>query len=281
MIKLESVTKRYGDLLAVDGISIHVKKGEIFGLLGPNGAGKSTMISMLSGQTMADSGELSVGDHPPCSNDAKRLLGVAPQSTALYEDLSALDNLQFFGSLYRLSREKLAQRCEEVLEFTGLADRAKDRVSNYSGGMKRRLNLAATLLHEPEVLLLDEPTVGVDPQSRNKLFENILALKAQGKTILYTTHYMEEVERLCDRVGIVDHGRLLALDSVDNLIRQYGGASQVRLTGAAGEVVIDTDQPIIDLQQLLVEHRDITDLQLRRPDMEKVFLNLTGRTLRD
>jgi ABC-2 type transport system ATP-binding protein len=281
MIKLESVTKRYDDVLAVDDISLHVKKGEIFGLLEPNGAGKSTMISMLSGQTLADSGDLSVGGYLPSSNDAKRLLGVAPQSTALYEDLSALDNLQFFGSLYRLSREKLAQRCEEVLEFTGLSDRAKDRVSNYSGGMKRRLNLAATLLHEPEVLLLDEPTVGVDPQSRNKLFENILALKAQGKTILYTTHYMEEAERLCDRVGIVDHGRLLALDSVDHLINQYGGDSQVRISSADGEVVIDTDQPIVKLQELLVKHHDITDLQLRRPDMEKVFLNLTGRHLRD
>ena len=281
MIKLESVTKRYGDLVAVDDISIHVKKGEIFGLLGPNGAGKSTMISMLSGQTIADSGDLSVGGYLPSSNDAKRLLGVAPQSTALYEDLSALDNLQFFGSLYRLSREKLAQRCEEVLEFAGLSDRAKDRVSSFSGGMKRRLNLAATLMHEPEVLLLDEPTVGVDPQSRNKLFENILALKKQGKTILYTTHHMEEAERLCDRVGIVDHGRLLALDNVDRLIKQYGGESQVRISSAEGEVVIDTDQPIIDLQELLLKHRDITDLQLRRPDMERVFLNLTGRTLRD
>lgn len=281
MIKLESVSKHYGKLLAVDDVSLDIATGEIFGLLGPNGAGKSTMISMISGQIIPSSGDLWVAGFSPTSNDAKRLLGLAPQATALYEDLSALDNLQFFGSLYRLSKTRLAERCDEVLEFTGLADRAKDRVETFSGGMKRRLNLAVTLLHEPEVLLLDEPTVGVDPQSRNKLFENILTLKEQGKTIVYTTHYMEEAERLCDRVGIVDKGKLLALDSVDRLIDQYGGESQLRISSAAGEVVLNTSQPIKDLQNMLVEHRDITDLRLLRPDLEKVFLNLTGRHLRD
>ena len=281
MIRIEGVTKKFDDLVAVDNLSLHIKQGEIFGLLGPNGAGKSTIISMISGQQLPSSGTVQVNGRSPTSIESKRVLGLAPQSIALYEELSALDNLTFFGSLYSLGSDKLKERIATVLDFVGLTDRAKDRVEKYSGGMKRRLNLAITLLHDPDVLLLDEPTVGVDPQSRNKLFESVLELKEQGKTIVYTTHYMEEAEKLCDRVGIIDHGKMLALDTVDALINQYGGDSLLSYSTGNGDVSLTTDKPIEDLQTLLRQHSDIRDLKLKWPDLEKVFLNLTGRHLRD
>ncbi len=281
MIRIEGVSKKFDDLVAVDNLSLHIKQGEIFGLLGPNGAGKSTTISMISGQQLPSSGTVQVNGRSPTSLESKRLLGVAPQSIALYEELSALDNLTFFGSLYSLGRDKLKERIATVLDFVGLTDRATDRVEKYSGGMKRRLNLAVTLLHDPDILLLDEPTVGVDPQSRNKLFESVLELKEQGKTIVYTTHYMEEAEKLCDRVGIIDHGKMLALDTVDTLINQYGGDSLLSYSIGSGDVSLTTDKPIEDLQTLLRQHLDIRDLKLKWPDLEKVFLNLTGRHLRD
>ena len=281
MIRIESVSKRFEALVAVENLSLEIRQGEIFGLLGPNGAGKSTTIAMISGQQLPSSGTVLVNKLVPTTTEAKRLIGIAPQSIALYEDLSAIDNLIFFGSLYSLGKEKLKERCEAVLEFVGLSDRASDRVEKYSGGMKRRLNLAVTMMHEPEILLLDEPTVGVDPQSRNKLFENVQALQQSGKTIVYTTHYMEEAEKLCDRVGIIDYGKLLALGKVDSLIDKYGGDSQISFTTSKGEVSLNTNKPIDDLQSVLAEHSDIHDLKLTRPDLEKVFLNLTGRHLRD
>ncbi len=281
MIKIEHVSKQYDDLVAVSDLTLDIHKGEIFGLLGPNGAGKSTIISMICGQQLPTLGDLRVGGYQPTSKNSKRLIGVAPQSLALYEQLTALANLEFFGSLYGMGRSELKKRSTEVLEFVGLSERAQDRVSKYSGGMKRRLNLAITLMHDPDVLLLDEPTVGVDPQSRNSLFDNILALKDQGKTILYTTHYMEEAERLCERVGILDHGQLLALDTVDNLIDEHGGESQLSITTNDGVISMGTQQPITELREMLAEHADIRDLKLQRPDLEKVFLNLTGRHLRD
>jgi len=281
MIRIEGVSKRFDDLVAVENLSLDIRQGEIFGLLGPNGAGKSTIISMISGQQLPSEGTVQVQGRSPTSTESKRTVGVAPQTIALYEELSALDNLAFFGSLYSLGKAKLTERIEWVLEFVGLSERASDRVEKYSGGMKRRLNLAITLMHEPELLLLDEPTVGVDPQSRNKLFDNVLALAAQGKTIVYTTHYMEEAERLCDRVGIIDHGNMLALDSVDALIDQHGGDSQLSFSTGDEDVSRTTDRPIEDLQDILAGHSDIRDLRLTRPDLEKVFLNLTGRHLRD
>jgi ABC-2 type transport system ATP-binding protein len=281
MIRIEGVSKQFGDLLAVDNLSLEIFQGEVFGLLGPNGAGKSTIISMISGQQLPTSGNLTVSNQRPVSKESKRLIGVAPQAIALYEELTAIDNLEFFGSLYGMGRAELKSRSGEVLEFVGLTGRAKDRVEKYSGGMKRRLNLAVTLMHEPDILLLDEPTAGVDPQSRNKLFESVLALQEQGKTIVYTTHYMEEAERLCSRVGILDHGSLLALDSVDGLIDEFGGEIQLSVTTADGVISQGTDQPIADLQVMLAGQADIRDLRLRRPDLEKVFLNLTGRHLRD
>lgn len=281
MIQLEKVSRSFGELLAVDQFSIHIPRGEIFGLLGPNGAGKSTLISLISGQLLPSSGSVLVNGLSPVSIAAKRLMGIAPQSLAIYEDLSGKANLEFFGRLYGLGGSKLKSACARVLEFVALGDRAADRVEHYSGGMKRRLNLAIALLHEPQLLLLDEPTVGVDPQSRNRLFESVLALKQQGMTIVYTTHYMEEAEKLCDRVGIVEQGKLLALDKVERLIRLHGGDSVLSYTEAGLEKSIRSSDPLAEIQRLLASGCDMSELSLARPDLEQVFLNLTGRHLRD
>jgi ABC-2 type transport system ATP-binding protein len=281
MIQLENVSRSFGDLTAVSQFSVEIPAGEIFGLLGPNGAGKSTLISMLSGQLLPTSGSVLVNGLSPVSIAAKRKLGIAPQSLAVYEELSAQANVEFFGRLYGLNGDELKSACSRALEFVGLSERATDRVEHYSGGMKRRLNLALALLHDPDVLLLDEPTVGVDPQSRNRLFESVLALKARGKTIVYTTHYMEEAEKLCDRVAIVEHGKLLALDTVDQLIRKHGGDSDLRYSSAGVSHSIKTSDPLAEIQKLLAGAGDINDLSLTRPNLEHVFLNLTGRHLRD
>ena len=251
MLKLENVRKSYGKLVAVDGLSLSIRKGEVFGLLGPNGAGKSTSVSLAVGLLAPDAGEITIeGSGNPQNADVRQKIGVAPQALALYDNLSAEENLRFFGEVYKLSGAKLAERVKWCLDFVGLTDRKDDRVLGYSGGMKRRLNIAAAVIHDPELILLDEPTVGVDPQSRNKIFESIEDLHRRGRTIIYTTHYMEEAERLCDRVAIVDRGKILALDSVDALRRTHGGPPVRRVVEES-------------------------------PHLEAVFLNLTGRSLRD
>ncbi len=239
----------YGDITAVDGISFEVARGETFGLLGPNGAGKTTTINMIVGALHPDSGSVVVdGELDPTRPSARLKIGTAPQSLALYGDLTAEENLTFFGTLYGLGGARLRGRVEWALEFSGLAARRRHRVGTYSGGMQRRLNLVCGLLHDPPVILLDEPTVGVDPQSRNLIFESIEALRKQGRTILYTTHYMEEAERLCDRVAIMDRGKILALDRVEALLLRYGG------------------EPVTKVE---------------RGSLETVFLRLTGHALRD
>ena len=241
-IEVQGLRKAYGALVAVDGISFQVERGECFGLLGPNGAGKSTTINCVVGALRSDAGTIRVdGESDPTRPAVRLKIGVAPQPIALYDELTAQENLEFFGKLYGLGGDRLKERVEMALEFSGLTSRRKDRVATYSGGMQRRLNLVCGILHDPPVILLDEPTVGVDPQSRNLIFENIEALKRLGRTIVYTTHYMEEAQRLCDRVAIVDQGKILALDTVEALLRRHGG----------------------------------------HPDLEAVFLHLTGRTLRD
>ena len=245
-LEVQGLVKSYGALRAVDGIAFHANPGECLGLLGPNGAGKTTTIHCIVGALRPDAGIVQVdGMSDPTRPAVRAKLGVAPQSLAVYDDFTAEENLAFFGGLYGLAGERLRERVDRALDLAGLTSRRKDRVSTYSGGMQRRLNLVCGLLHDPPVILLDEPTVGVDPQSRNLIFENIEGLKREGRTILYTTHYMEEAERLCDRVAIVDHGRILALDSVEALIRAHGGS------GAGPR------------------------------NLETVFLNLTGRALRD
>src|SRR5687768_13404162 len=243
VLTADRLRKSYGAHVAVSDVSFEVSAGEILGLLGPNGAGKSTTVGMIAGLLKPDTGEVRIHGAPLAgdTDPAKRKIGLVPQDLALFEELSARENLRFFGSLYGMAGTALDTAIASGLDFVGLGDRARDRVKTFSGGMKRRLNLAAGLLHDPEIVLLDEPTVGIDPQSRNAIFDNLEALRARGKALVYTTHYMEEVERLCERIVIVDHGRVIAADTVKGL---YG-----RLPGAGS--------------------------------LEKVFLALTGRTLRD
>src|SRR6266404_1453531 len=219
MLEVRALKKAYGKIVAVDGVNLRAGSAETIGLLGPNGAGKTTTVSMIAGLFPPDSGEVLI-DGSPLRGDTdpvKRKIGLVPQNIALYDELTALDNLNFLGALYNLHGPALKRAIGEALDLVGLTDRAKDKVGTFSGGMKRRLNLATALLHDPQILLLDEPTVGVDPQSRNAIFDNLETLKKRGKTLLYTTHYMEEAERLCDRIVIIDHGKVIADDTLQGL----------------------------------------------------------------
>ncbi len=280
MITLAGVHKRYGATVALAGLDLDVRAGEIFGLLGPNGAGKSTMMAMVAGLLTPDAGSVSVLDGLPGDGRVRARIGLAPQSLSLYERLSGRENIEFFGRLYGLAGRALGERADAALAFVGLAERQHDRVEGYSGGMQRRLNLACAIVHDPELVLLDEPTAGVDPQSRNAIFEHVLALKARGKTVVYTTHYMEEAERLCDRVGIVDHGKFLAVDTTDALVRAHGGpATLVVQRGGRDESHAAAD-PLATLNALARDGA-IDAFRLERPRLEHVFLHLTGRSLRD
>jgi ABC-2 type transport system ATP-binding protein len=306
----DRLQKKYGAITAVDEVSFEAKPGKVLGLLGPNGAGKSTTISMLAGLTTPDSGSITIdGTRLGTGADpTKQRLGLVTQEIALLEELPARMNLEFFGGLYGLSGNALAARIAAVLELTSLADRARDPPGEFSGGMRRRLNIACALLHEPQILLLDEPTVGVDPQSRNAIFDTIEVLAGEGRTLVYTTHYMEEVERLCDRIVIVDHGRVLANDTLagllasapiaNKLMLKYDpppdeaalaeisglpGVTQVVL--ADGELSVSatdlgTAAPRV-LERLAARGFSCQELTSRRANLEDVFLSLTGRTLRD
>jgi ABC-2 type transport system ATP-binding protein len=306
---VDNLTKSFGSTLAVDGISLKIQRGEFFGLLGPNGAGKSTTISMMAGLLRPTGGQISMGgkDLLRNLNWAKQRIGLVPQDLALYPTLSARDNLAFFGQIYGLKGAGLKNRIKEVLEIVQLSERADEPVEHYSGGMKRRVNLAAGLLHRPEILFLDEPTVGVDPQSRNAIFESVEILNREGLTILYTTHYMEEAERLCQRVAIVDHGKIIALDTPAALIDHFGqGLIQMEIyDGKVGQVheqiqQLGTVQSILrkgqqleirsnHFQETLVNAMQITNhlnarissLNILEANLETVFLSLTGKTLRE
>ena len=308
IVAVEGLVKRYGDVLAVAGISFQVYEGEIFGLLGPNGAGKTTTINVLCTYTEPTAGEVTVAGYSVTAEPeaVKRVIGVVPQDIALYPDLNAVENLRFFGRMYDVPKARLEGRIGELLELVGLAEHARRRVEHYSGGMKRRLNLAVGLLGEPRFLMLDEPTVGVDPQSRNAVFENIQALSRQGLTILYTTHYMEEAELLCHRVAIMDEGRIIALDTPQNLINTLGaGIIHIGIKDVAEEMltrlralpqvkaVARRDNTLafetLDAQRALLEIIDLfnetdtpmTSLEILEPNLESVFIQLTGKQLRD
>ena len=296
MLHVASLKRRFGDIQAVDDVSFSIEAGETFGLLGPNGAGKSTTIGMIMGLVAPDSGKVEVEGHgEPSSPAVRRLLGFAPQSLSLYEAFTPVENLTFFCRLYNLSKPETAERIEWALEFTGLNDRRKSRVSTFSGGMKRRLNLACALLHQPQFVLLDEPTAGVDPQSRNHLFDCIDELKSKGTSLLYTTHYMEEAERLCDRVAIMDHGKILAIDTVSSLIADHGGDAVVtaeprepipmtaKLPAVLddGQISFQSPTPFDDVANLVSAGIQFDTLNVTKPTLETVFLNLTGRSLRD
>jgi ABC-2 type transport system ATP-binding protein len=303
MIKTDNLTKRFGSTIALDDVSFEVKKGETFGLLGPNGAGKTTTIQLLCGLLRPDSGMVKLdGKTDPTLVEVRLSLGMVPQTLAIYEELSAEENLRFFGRIYGLSGLKLKERISNCLEIAGLSQRSRERVSKYSGGMKRRLNMVCSLLHEPPLLLLDEPTVGVDPQSRNSIFDNIETMKKQGRTIIYTTHYMEEAERLCDRVAILDRGKILDMDSVHNLIAKHGGPSHIEAeleqspsdpekikqlinhkdAQLEGKTIrFDTGRPMESLAMLNRTSLRFLSLKVETANLEDVFLNLTGRRLRD
>lgn len=312
-VRVEGLTKVYkqNQVLAVDHVSFHVREGEIFSLLGPNGAGKTTLISMLSGILRPTEGDAYIGDYSIRSAplQAKRLIGLVPQEVALYPTLSAWENLRFWGGMYGLRGKELRNRVEEALELVGLRDRAKDRVAHFSGGMKRRLNLAAGLLHRPRLLILDEPTVGIDPQSRRRILDMVKEFNAEGMTILYTTHYMEEAEELSHRIAIMDHGHIIALGTLEELRKIVGELETVRLTFRSGTPVEEVVELLRSLPQVAgVTARDVsvtvltpdaaqllpvliarvgergfplTSLDVERPDLEAVFLHLTGRSLRD
>ena len=295
MIVAHNLLKRFGDLVAVNGISFEIRQGEVFGLLGPNGAGKTTTINMLVGALTPDSGEATIDGGDPGLASVRQKIGSTPQALAIYEELTGEENVQFFGRLFGLTGSTLRDRVKQVLDLVGLYERRKDRAEGYSGGMKRRLNLACGIVHDPPVLFLDEPTVGVDPQSRNLIFDRIEELRRGGRTIVYTTHYMEEAERLCDRIAIVDHGRILAMDNLEGLLRAHGGQSVVRAvfegappegTDWPGEIVdgelrFDSDRPLEEVARLAGTGARFRTLHVDRPDLENVFLNLTGRSLRD
>jgi ABC-2 type transport system ATP-binding protein len=309
VLEVRNLRKTFKDLVAVSDVSFSIAPGETYGLLGPNGAGKTTTISMLCGLLERDAGEAVVAGRPvtTSSTDAKAAIGLVPQDLAIYPDLSAVENLTFFGHLYRMRGKELGARVAEVLEIIGLADRADDRAEEFSGGMKRRLNIGIGLLHKPQLLVLDEPTVGVDPQSRNAILESVEHLSEEGMAVLYTTHYMEEAERLCDRVGIIDEGEIKAEGTRPELVSLVGQRDRVRLTATGdlahasevlrelpavedssvgdGAIVLVVDGARSALPELLSRAAEagaaVTGVDVSEPNLEAVFLHLTGKALRD
>lgn len=323
ILETDHLVKKYGELVAVDEVSFDVEEGEIFGLLGPNGAGKTTAISMLTGVLEPTSGTARIGGHDILAEPTavKQITGLVPQDLALYPTLSARTNLQFFGRIYGLRGKALGERVDDVLRVVALTDRADDPIEKYSGGMKRRINIAAGLVHQPRLLFLDEPTVGVDPQSRNHIFESVLQLnRDRGMSIIYTSHYMEEVELLCNRVAIVDQGRIIAMDTIRNLVGMLGGGviqiglerlDDALLAGIRGLPAVtdatpvaapaaEADAPTIREEHLvkvqstrsqdalvqlfgLLNDRTVafTSVEIFDPNLESVFLHLTGKKLRE
>jgi len=307
LIEVRDLQKSYGDLVAVDRVSFSARPGTVFGLLGPNGAGKSTTISCLSGLLKPTAGSIKVGGFDMTSEavKAKATLGIVPQELAIYEDLSAKDNLAYWGAAYGLKGAGLKQRVDHILNRIGLTDRANDLPKEYSGGMKRRLNFGCGLVHEPKILLLDEPTVGVDPQSRGRLFDLVKEEKAKGTCVLYTTHYMEEAEKLCDELAIIDHGKIIAAGTLKELRAEFGGNDIIQLTGSfdlalvekviaelnADALSLNTEVVMIAikdgarnlpavLQGISATGADIHDTRLSEPNLESLFLKLTGKELR-
>jgi len=308
-IRVTNLHRAFGEIKAVQGVSFDVRLGEIFGLLGPNGAGKTTTISMLATLLRPDEGDALVMGHSIRHDPmaVKSVLGVVPQEIALYDDLSARENLTFWGKMYGLRGAVLRQRVNEVLELIGLSDRAKGRVSTFSGGMKRRVNIGVALLHKPQVIYMDEPTVGIDPQSRRNILDSVVALKNQGMTVLYTTHYMEEAQELCDHIAIMDHGQIIACGTHEELVKLVGQQTRIDLTlNVEAGRVLETWRAVEGVSRVSTENGQvtvlvedsnvvlprlfeaatrlsarITSVDIREPNLEAVFLHLTGRALRD
>ena len=295
-VSLVGVTKKFDSLTALNNVNLEIPQGQLLGLLGPNGAGKTTMIKILTGLLQPTAGKVCVlGNYDLHKAASRKKIGLIPQEIALYENLSAQENLQFFAKLYGLTRAEQKQKVQRGLNFAGLTDRARSQVKTFSGGMKRRLNIACSLLHDPEFILFDEPTVGVDPQSRNFIFEQINKKKKKKLTIIYTTHYMEEAQKLCDQVAIIDQGKILARDTTGNLIKDLGNKPVVEielnslpdnLDLIPGKLIentlhIETDSPLKLAGELYNSGLDVREMHIRKSDLESVFLSLTGRSLRD
>ena len=305
MINIQQITKIFPKVTALDAVTLEVKQQEFFGLLGPNGAGKTTLMNLLVGYINPDSGTITIdgGNVTQESLEIRKKIGFVPQSISLYDELSAQENLEVFGQMFDIPRKLLKTRIEEQLNAVELYERRKDKVKSFSGGMKRRLNIIASLLHDPKVLLCDEPTVGVDPQSRNAIFDFLTYLNKQGKTIIYTTHYMEEAERLCSRIGIIDHGKIIALGTIDDLLEQLKYEETIAIIK---NISTEKNRSIFERFGMLIEEDDHYELkpsegfllseffagieqqgikyswvELHRPTLEALFLQLTGRRLRD
>jgi ABC-2 type transport system ATP-binding protein len=311
ILEAHNLVKKFNDFTAVDGVSFAIEEGEVFSLLGPNGAGKTTTISMLSCLLAPTQGDAVIGGHSVDKDPmaVKKVIGVVPQDIALYEDLSAIENLMFWGRMYGMRGAALKGRVEEVLEQVGLADKAKQRVKTYSGGMKRRINIAVGLLHKPRLLFMDEPTVGIDPQSRRNILDSVKELNRQGMTVLYTTHYMEEAQELSQRVGIIDHGKLIALGTQKELTQMVGQMDALRLHLPEGQDAgpfVEALRSLPDVKQVTTSDHEIVlivpeaqeaippvftqadrlgfkirSVEIEEPNLEAVFLHLTGRALRD
>jgi len=311
ILQAQNLVKKFNDFTAVDDVSFAIEEGEVFSLLGPNGAGKTTTISMLSCLLAPTQGDAVIGGHSVDKDPmaVKRIIGIVPQDIALYEDLNAIENLMFWGRMYGMRGAALKQRVAEVLEEVGLTDKAKQRVKTYSGGMKRRINIAVGLLHKPRLLFMDEPTVGIDPQSRRNILDSVKALNQQGMTVLYTTHYMEEAQELSNRVGIIDHGKLIALGTQHELTQMVGQLDALRLhlpEGQETEPFVAALRSLPDVRQVTTADHEIVlivpvaqeaippvftqadrlgfkirSVEIEEPNLEAVFLHLTGRALRD
>lgn len=310
IVKMEQVSKSFGDITAVDKMTLSIEEGEIFGLLGPNGAGKSTAINMITGLLSMDKGSITV-----CSSDVtkkkmttKANIGIVPQEIAIYEELTSLENVKFFASLYGLKGKELQTAATEALEFTGLSEKVKGYPKSFSGGIKRRLNIACAIAHKPKLIIMDEPTVGIDPQSRNHILQSVKKLNEQGSTIIYTSHYMEEVEEICTRIAIMDHGKVIALgtcgelenmindrnilliaiaDSIskidEDVIREISGVDSVEIK--ENTIKISSIREVNNLDKIINYFTSnkilIKSVESKTPDLETVFLSLTGRKLRD
>ncbi len=310
LVKMDQVSKSFGDVTAVDKVSLDIMEGEIFGLLGPNGAGKSTAINMITGLLSIDKGSISIlgKDIKKNKMEAKANVGIVPQDIAIYEDLSSLENVKFFASLYGLKGKELEAAALEALDFTGLSDKKKEFPKSFSGGMKRRLNIACAIAHKPKLIIMDEPTVGIDPQSRNHILQSVKTLNKMGSTIIYTSHYMEEVDEICTRIAIMDHGKVIALGTcaeLKNLINDkdtvivtvsdpISKINEESLKEIAGVEIIDIGENTVKITsarevanldkiiQYFVKHEiSIKSVESKTPDLESVFLSLTGRKLRD
>lgn len=310
IVRMEQVTKNFGDVTAVDKMSLNIEEGEIFGLLGPNGAGKSTAINMITGLLNIDKGSISVtgSDVKKAKMTTKANIGIVPQDIAIYEDLTSLENVKFFASLYGLRGKALEDASLEALEFTGLSDNIKSFPKNFSGGMKRRLNIACAIAHKPKLIIMDEPTVGIDPQSRNHILQSVKKLNEQGSTIIYTSHYMEEVEEICNRIAIMDHGKVIALGTCEELedliddrnivlvtvmdsiskinedsIKEIQGVDSVEIE--ENTIKISSFREVNNLDKIIYyftsNEISIKSVESKKPDLETVFLSLTGRKLRD